>query len=150
MIKIVVSGIIEKDATIRDVNGDTVINFTVLHTNGLEGDKERKSWVKCSIWGRGINILDELKHGVAIFVEGTPSSEAYKGQDGTPKSNLKCTVSTYIVLNRQADSNEDNTDAELNPKKERNTGKDKVEIKTTMSIEQEIAQRQQDQDDLPF
>jgi len=54
MIKLQVIGNLGKDAQVNNVNGKTVINFNVAHTERYKdaqgNQKDRTTWVDCSYW----------------------------------------------------------------------------------------------------
>jgi single-strand DNA-binding protein len=81
MIKLMVIGHLGKDAEVREVNGKKVIAFNVAHTEKYrdsQGNQQsRTTWVRCSYWNDNTNIVPYLRTGTQIFVEGTPSVDAY-------------------------------------------------------------------------
>lgn len=102
MIKLTAIGHIGKDCVVNSVNGKTVINFNVAHTEkwkGADGNIYNKTtWVNCSWWTDRTGIVPYLLKGTHVYVEGTPDSDAYMGSDGQPKSNLRLRVMTLQLL----------------------------------------------------
>jgi single-strand DNA-binding protein len=56
MIKIQVIGHLGKDAIVNNVNGKTVINFSVCHTEKFKDTqgnlKEKTVWCECAQWNK--------------------------------------------------------------------------------------------------
>ena len=54
MIKLQVIGNLGKDCIVKEVNGKTVINFSVAHSERYKdaqgNQKERTTWVECAYW----------------------------------------------------------------------------------------------------
>lgn len=102
MIKTQVIGHLGKDAVVNNVNGKTVINFSVAHTEKFKdangNQKEKTTWVDCSSWTEKTAIAPYLKKGTQVFVEGTPESKAYLTQDNKAGSTLTVRVSNIQLL----------------------------------------------------
>ena len=100
MIKLQVIGNLGKDATQNTVNGRTVLNFNVAHTEkykDAQGNQvEKTTWVECAYWTDRLGIAPYLKKGQMVFVEGNPEARAYTKNDGTQAASL-----TLRVLNVQ-------------------------------------------------
>lgn len=105
MIKTQVIGHLGKDAVVNNVNGKTVINFSVAHTEKFKdvngNQKEKTTWVDCSNWTEKTAIAPYLKKGTQVFVEGTPDSKAYLTQDNKAGSTLTVRVSNIQLLGNQ-------------------------------------------------
>jgi single-strand DNA-binding protein len=73
MLKVLVIGHLGKDATVNNVNGKTVINFTVAHSEkykDAQGDRQSKTtWVDCAWWSDRSAIVPYLKKGAQVYVE---------------------------------------------------------------------------------
>lgn len=102
MIKTTLIGHLGMDATIKDVNGKTVINFSVAHTESFknsEGVKiEKTMWVACAHWSDRTAIAQYLKKGTQVYVEGIPSVDAYTNKEGKLVANLKLRVNQIQLL----------------------------------------------------
>lgn len=87
MIKMQVIGNLGRDCTTNIVNGKTVMNFTVAHTEKFKdaqgGQKERTVWVDCAYWSEKTGIAPYLKKGTQVYVEGNPDLRTYNKADGT-------------------------------------------------------------------
>ena len=81
MIKLQVIGHLGQDATVNNVNGKTVINFSVAHSEKFknkEGAEVNKSvWVSCAYWTEKINVANYLKKGTSVYLEGKPEVKTY-------------------------------------------------------------------------
>lgn len=86
MIKLQVIGNLGKDAVLNNVNGKSVINFTVAHTERFKDaqgvQKDRTTWVDCAYWTDRTGIAPYLKKGTSVYVEGTPDVRTYTTADG--------------------------------------------------------------------
>jgi single-strand DNA-binding protein len=86
MIKLQVIGNLGKDAVLNNVNGKSVINFTVAHTERFKDaqgvQKDKTTWVDCAYWTDRTGIAPYLKKGTSVYVEGTPDVRTYTTADG--------------------------------------------------------------------
>ncbi len=86
MIKLQVIGNLGKDAVLNNVNGKSVINFTVAHTERFKDaqgvQKDKTTWVDCAYWTDRTGIAPYLKKGTTVYVEGTPDVRTYTTADG--------------------------------------------------------------------
>lgn len=102
MIKTQVIGHLGKDAQVNNVNGNTVINFSVAHTekyNNAAGTKvEKTTWVDCSYWTDKTAVAPYLKKGTLVYVEGTPDTRAYLNQENKAGSSLTLRVASIQLL----------------------------------------------------
>jgi single-strand DNA-binding protein len=102
MIKTQVIGHLGKDAVVNTVNGKTVINFSVAHTEKFKDatgqQKDKTTWVDCSSWTDKTAIAPYLKKGTQVYVEGTPDSRAYLTADNKPASSISLRVSSIQLL----------------------------------------------------
>ena len=125
-------GNIGKDATVRNMdNGVIAINFPVAHNKNWRDKKTgtqrtKTTWVNCTIWkreGANLRILDFLKKGTLVEVEGTPFAKGYLQDDQTVKTEIRLNVSKTNILrpgnhtgNNSTNSDEsydtDNTDSD--------------------------------------
>lgn len=100
MIKLQVIGNLGKDCVVNTVNGKSVMNFTVAHTerykDGTGAQREKTVWVDCAYWSDRTGIAPYLKKGTQVFIEGTPDVRTYQTQDGKSGASL-----TLRVLNIQ-------------------------------------------------
>lgn len=98
MIKTQVIGHLGNDAKVNDVNGKTVINFSVAHsasyTNGQGQKIENTIWVNCSWWIESIAVAQYLVKGKQVYVEGVPSLDTYRNNANVviPQLNLRVEV----------------------------------------------------------
>jgi single-strand DNA-binding protein len=109
MIKLQVIGNLGKDAVINNVNGKTVINFTVAHSEKYKDSQgnaqERTTWVDCAYWTERA-VGQYLLKGKTVFAEGTPRVETYTTKDGRQGASLRLTVSDmqFVGGNRDGQS----------------------------------------------
>ncbi len=139
MIKLMVIGHLGKDAEVREVNGKKVIAFSVAHSEKYrdsQGNQQaRTTWVRCSYWNDNTNIVPYLRTGTQVFVEGTPSVDAYMSStQNQPAASLDLRVLRVELLGGNA-SNE-------------NSGKESAYAKTTERTTPPPVVAQED--DLPF
>jgi single-strand DNA-binding protein len=100
MIKLQVIGNLGKDCIVNNVNGKTVINFNVAHSEKFKdaqgNQKDKTIWVECAYWTDRTGISPYLTKGKTVYVEGTPEVRTYTTNDGRNAASL-----TLRVLNIQ-------------------------------------------------
>jgi single-strand DNA-binding protein len=102
MIKLQVIGNLGKDCIVKDVNGKTVINFSVAHSEKFkdaQGNlKERTTWVECAYWTDRTAISPYLTKGTTVFAEGSPEADAYMNKDNQAAATLRMRVQNIQLL----------------------------------------------------
>ncbi len=102
MIKLQVIGNLGKDCIVNNVNGKSVINFTVAHSEKYKDNqgvqKERTIWVDCAYWSDRTALVPYLKKGTSVFVEGQPDVRTYTTQDGRNGASLTLRVSMVQLV----------------------------------------------------
>jgi single-strand DNA-binding protein len=114
MIKLQVIGHLGKDAVVNTVNGKTVINFNMAHSEKFKdaqgNPKERTTWVDCSYWTDRTAVAPYLKKGTQVYAEGTPDVRAYTAKDGTQGAALTMRVfSVQLLGSKTGDSSGEQT-----------------------------------------
>jgi single-strand DNA-binding protein len=102
MIKLQVIGNLGKDCVTNTVNGKSVINFNVAHTEKFKDatgqQKERTTWVECAYWTDRTGIAPYLKKGTQVYAEGTPEVRTFTRNDGTSGVSLTLRVFSVQLL----------------------------------------------------
>lgn len=102
MIKLQVIGNLGKDCITNTVNGKSVINFSVAHTEKFKDStgqqKEKTTWVECAYWTDRTGIAPYLKKGTQVYAEGTPEVRTFTRNDGTSGSSLTLRVLSVQLL----------------------------------------------------
>jgi single-strand DNA-binding protein len=102
MIKMQVIGNLGKDCVTNAVNGKTVMNFNVAHTEKFRdaqgNQKDKTIWVECAYWTDRTGIAPYLKKGTQVYVEGTPEVRTYTKNDGTTAASLTLRVFSVQLL----------------------------------------------------
>lgn len=102
MIKLQVIGNLGKDAIVNNVNGKSVINFNVAHTERFKdaqgNQKDRTTWVDCSYWTDRTAVAPYLKKGTQVYVEGTPDVRSYTTTDGRNGASLTLRITSVQLL----------------------------------------------------
>ncbi len=102
MIKLQVIGNLGKDAVMNTVNGKTVINFSVAHTEKFKDSqgvqKDKTLWVECAYWTDRTGIAPYLKKGTQVHAEGVPDLRNYTTKEGTPGTSLSLRVLSVQLL----------------------------------------------------
>jgi single-strand DNA-binding protein len=113
MIKLQVIGHLGQDATVNNVNGKTVINFSVAHSEKFknkEGVEVNKSiWVSCAYWTDRTNVVNYLKKGTQVYAEGAPEAKTYRNQNTNeivPQLSLRVTSIQLLSSNKVVNSND--------------------------------------------
>lgn len=107
MLKTLVIGHLGKDAVVNHVNGKTVINFTVAHTEKYKGqdgsNHEKTTWVDASYWTDRTAIAPYLQKGTQIYCEGTPEVRTFQRNDGTTGASFALRVHSIQLLGSKKD-----------------------------------------------
>jgi single-strand DNA-binding protein len=102
MIKLQVIGNLGKDCVVNNVNGKSVINFSVAHTEKFKDSqgvqKDKTTWVECAWWTDRTAIAPYLKKGTQVYAEGTPDLRTYQTQDGKQGSSLTLRIQNVQLL----------------------------------------------------
>jgi single-strand DNA-binding protein len=102
MIKLQIVGNLGRDGVLREVNGKSVINFSVAHTERYRdssGDqKERTIWVDCSYWTDRTGITPYLIKGSLAYAEGIPTAEPFTSRDGKQGVALRLRVTNVQLI----------------------------------------------------
>src|SRR5579863_5291993 len=102
MIKLQVIGNLGKDCVTNTVNGKSVINFNVAHTEKFRdaqgNQKDKTIWVECAYWTDRTGIAPYLKKGTQVYAEGTPEVRTYPKNDGTTGISLTLRVQNVQLL----------------------------------------------------
>lgn len=102
MIKMQVIGHLGQDATVNNVNGRNVINFSVAHSekykNKEGNDIDKTIWVSCAYWSEKVNLAMYLKKATQIYVEGYPESRIYTDKSNVSQPQLAMRVTNVQLL----------------------------------------------------
>jgi single-strand DNA-binding protein len=102
MIKLQVIGNLGKDCITNTVNGKSVMNFNVAHTEKFRDNqgvqKDKTIWVECAYWSDRTGVAPYLKKGTQVYVEGTPEVRTYPKNDGTTGVSLSLRVQSVQLL----------------------------------------------------
>ncbi len=102
MIKLQIVGNLGADCIQKEVNGKTVINFNVAHTekfkDGQGNLKEKTIWVNCAYWTDRTAIVPYLKKGQMVYAEGSPEAEGYMNKDNQAAATLRLRVQNIQLL----------------------------------------------------
>ncbi len=107
MIKLQIIGNLGKDCVVNTVNGKSVINFNVAHTEKYKdsqgAQQEKTTWVDCAYWTDKTAISPYLTKGKQVFVEGNPEVRSFTRQDGTSGASLSLRVREVQLLGGRGD-----------------------------------------------
>src|SRR6478672_6439483 len=107
MIKLQVIGHLGKDCITNNVDGKSVINFNVAHTEkfkdsqGVQQDKT--IWVECAWWTDRTGIAPYLKKGTQVYAEGSPEIRTYTTKEGGQGSSLSLRINNVQLLGSRGD-----------------------------------------------
>ncbi len=108
MIKLQVIGNLGKDCITNTVNGKTVMNFNVAHTEKFRDSqgmqKDKTIWVECAYWSDRTGVAPYLRKGTQVYVEGSPEVRTYTKNDGTTGVSLTLRVQSVQLLGSRGDS----------------------------------------------
>ena len=109
MIKMQVIGNLGRDCVVNTVNGKTVINFTVAHTEKYKdsqgNNQEKTTWVDCAYWTDRTAVAPYLLKGQQVYAEGTPEVRSFQRNDCTAGASLSMLVREVQLLGRRGDNN---------------------------------------------
>lgn len=94
-----VLGNLGKDAVLHMHGTDSVLNFSVAHTEKYKDSNgqlvQKTTWVECSWWVDSRSTVGQyLKKGVMVWAEGRPDSRPWETKDGKKASSLTLRVFT--------------------------------------------------------
>lgn len=102
MIKLQVIGHLGKDCVVNQVNGKSVINFSVAHSEKFKDAQgvahDKTIWVDCGYWSDRVAVAPYLKQGTMVFVEGQPEVRQYTTKDGRSGANMSLRVVQVQLL----------------------------------------------------
>lgn len=104
MIKMQVIGHLGRDAESKDVNGKTVINFSVAHTDKLKDGSTKTTWTDCAYWSDKVGVVPYLKKGTQVYVEGQPDIRTWESKDGKQGATLTLRVGQIQLLGGKSDT----------------------------------------------
>src|SRR5688572_9970179 len=115
MIKLQVIGNLGKDCVTNTVNGKSVINFNVAHTEKFRNNQgvqqDKTIWVECAYWTDRTAIAPYLKKGTQVYVEGSPEVRTYPKNDGTAGVSLTLRVQNVQLLGSRGDAGAGGSDS---------------------------------------
>jgi single-strand DNA-binding protein len=107
MLKLNVIGHLGKDAIVNNVNGKSVINFSVAHSEKIrdaQGNQNDKTvWVECAYWTDRVAIAPYLKKGTQVYAEGNGDIKTYTTTDGRNGATLTLRVLNIQLLGSKAE-----------------------------------------------
>jgi single-strand DNA-binding protein len=143
MIKLQIIGHLGTDCTTNEVNGRTVINFPVAHSEKYKDSQgnlvDKTTWVRCAYWTDRPAIAQYLKKGQLVYAEGNPEAEGYLNKENQNAASLKMTVFRIQLLGSKNDNEGNNQ-----PQNSR------AQSSETPRKEQPVAEVEEPADDLPF
>ncbi len=119
MIKLQIIGHLGKDCMVKEINGRSVINFSVAHTDKYKGNTgvmmEKTTWVECAYWTDKLAVAPYLKKGQQVYVEGHPEADAYMGKDGKPAGVQRLRVQSLQLLGGKGEAPPPNSTTQTEP-----------------------------------
>ena len=103
MIKMQLIGNLGRDAEIQMHGSEVVVNFSVAHTDKYKDAHgsivQKTTWVSCSWWTDRQNIVQYLKKGQMVYVEGIPEAKPWKDKaNGEAKAFLNMRVGNLQLV----------------------------------------------------
>jgi single-strand DNA-binding protein len=93
---LIISGNVGNVKDVKEVGGDSVLNFSLAVDNGKDknGQKRDATWYDCAIWGkRATSLQGYIEKGTKLSLSGRPSARAHDG-----KAYLGITVSELTFM----------------------------------------------------
>src|SRR5438067_7101428 len=96
MINLQIVGKLGADCIQKEVNGKTVINFNVAHTEKFKdaqgNQKEKTIWVNCAYWTDRTAVAQYLTKGRTVYAEGALKVDAYANKEEQRAATLRMRV----------------------------------------------------------
>ncbi len=106
MLKLMLSGNLGSDATVKEVGNNKVINFDIavsrIYKNSNGEKVEKTEWIRADIWRSketDTKFAEYLKKGKKVLIEGEPYSSGYQSKNGDIQSSLNVRVKEFEFLN---------------------------------------------------
>lgn len=77
MLQFTILGNLGADAEKKEYNGRPFVSFRVAHSEKRQDGTEATTWVSCVMSGDGGNVLQYLKRGQKVFVQGRGRVKTY-------------------------------------------------------------------------
>lgn len=111
-------GHLGKDAEVKIYQTESVINFSIAHTdkyvdNGIK--KEKTTWVSCSWWVESSSVAQYMKKGTQVYVEGFPEAKLWKKKEEEQQPFLNLRVFSLQLLGSPRREGEGNTPSNNSP-----------------------------------
>lgn len=109
MIKIEVIGFLGHDARQQEIttkqSGEVrqVLNFSLAHTTKYGANEGKTTWISCSFWNPGQNLVEYLKKGSRVYLEGEPGTRVYTNKAGDAQAELTLNVTNLVLLDSTKD-----------------------------------------------
>ncbi|MFP5042746.1 single-stranded DNA-binding protein [Parasediminibacterium sp. JCM 36343] len=112
MLKLLAIGHLGKDAVVNNVNGKSVINFNVAHSEKYKDAQgtqiDKTTWVSCAYWTDRTAIAPYLKKGTQVYVEGIPEVRTYTTNDGRHDAVISMRIMNIQLLGAKNADGSDN------------------------------------------
>jgi len=113
MFKVFGEGRLTKDPEIRDVNGTSVVEFT-LATNEFRRSKQGGESVKvahyfdCVVWDSAAKTIAEYcTKGSRLMIEGRPRQEKWVDKEGKNRSRIVFRVEEFTIVDKRVNREEE-------------------------------------------
>lgn len=95
MIQLIFNGHLGKDAELKQTQNGDIVVFNVANTikwtdKTTNERKEKTTWVSCV--SRQVALLQWLKKGTGVLIQGSPSVNAYLNKENQADAMLQCNV----------------------------------------------------------
>lgn len=149
MVKLQVIGHLGRDCVVNNVNGKSVINFPVAHSEKFRDaqgvQKDKTLWVDCAYWTDRTAIAPYLKKGTQVYAEGTPDIRTYTTADGRQGASLSLRINNVQLLGGRGDGAQ--SDGESHSSDQTNNSNETHSENTAKPTAAEVTEPL---DDLPF
>lgn len=109
MNKLTAVGRVGADAEQRYLeSGTALMTFPVAVDIGY-GEKKSTQWYRCTIFGKRAEgkLVDYIKKGQQVVIEGEPKLNEYTTKDGDTKANIEVNVSDVVLVGSHPDQVEE-------------------------------------------
>lgn len=99
MLQAIIIGNLGADAEVKTTgNGNQFVSFRVAHTERFTDKstgeiREKTEWISCTMNGNGGNVLQHLKSGTKVYIQGSIQTKLYvSSRDGKQYAGINCSV----------------------------------------------------------
>lgn len=106
--KVLIGGHVGGDPKTRTVGENSVVSFSIaVNKRGKHAAEDKPNWYTCNFWGgrNAENVMQFVKSGMEVVVDGTLEVREYKKNDGTPTYSLEIRAVDFQMASKNSSAN---------------------------------------------